>query len=319
MFWDGNFSPTVYYEREVENRALHSRRGDALKSGSTRMRKTSLLYAIALSVATSAAVADGEGLFSPIDTTALDLGNRPYPYSVVGIVPGMTPDEARKVIEERTGTELSTDEIVGSVNSNTRTANYSFVRSLHTPGAMRLTQSNGTYEVFSVLLATDALDGAVLSINRRLRQSPDALPAPDALRAQLEDTYGPPSRVDMEGRSMRLTYFWADTGFIEDVSDVEEVVAEFEPSPGDVRDFRFQPCLTPEKDAEYEFKYPRREPFMPGCTARFTVSYRTGPGVAELSFELRDLELMRVNREASDQQILDYLNDTEVESSDFDL
>lgn len=232
----------------------------------------------------------------------------------------MSPDEARAIIEERTGTELTTDEIVGTVTGNTRTANYSFTRSLHTPGAMRLTQGNGTYEVFSVLLATNALDGAVLSINRRLRQPPEALPAPDALRNQLEDTYGPPSRVDIEGRGMRLTYFWAhDGGMIADVNEVEEVENEFEPSPGNRRNFRYQPCLTPERDAEYEFKFPRRQPFMPGCSVRFTVSYRTGPGIAELSFELRDFDLMRANREASDQQILDYLNNTEVESSNFDL
>lgn len=283
------------------------------------MRMTPHLCAMALSIVAGAAVADGESFFTPTDTTALQLDNRPYPFSVAGVVPGMSPEEARSILEERTGTELMTDEIVGSVSSNARTADYSFIRSLHTPGAMRLTQGNGTYEVFSVLLATEVLDGAVISINRRLRQPPEALPAPDALRAQLEETYGTPSRVDIDGRAMRLTYFWADTGFIEDVADVEETVTEFEPSPGDVRDFRYEPCLTPERDAEYEFKYPRRQPFMPGCTARFTVSYRTGPGVAELSFELRDLELMRLNREASDQQILDHLNDTEVESSNFDL
>lgn len=283
------------------------------------MRTKSILCATAITLTASAAIAEGEGFFTSTDTTSLSMAQRPYDYAISGVVPGMSSDEARAILEERTGTELATDEIVGSVNSNTRTANYSYIRSLHTPGAMRLTQSNGTYEVYSVLLATDALDGAVLSINRRIRQSPEALPEPDALRAQLEDTYGTPSRVDIDGRSMRLTYYWTDTGLIADVNEVEEAVTNFEPTPGDVKSFRYQPCLTPERDAEYEFKYPRHRPFMPGCTARFTVSYRTGPGVAELSFELRDFELMRANREASDQQILDHLNNTDVESSDFDL
>lgn len=284
------------------------------------MKKSAFLTAAILPfLATPVVSEEIDTFFTAIDTSSLNLDDRPYDYAIVGVVPGMTANEAREIIEEYTDTKLDTDEIAGTVSANARTANYRYTRSLRTPGATRLTQGNGTYEVFEVLLATQALEQTVVSINRRIRKPPESLPEPNALRAQLEETYGTPSRVEIEGPSMRLTYFWTDAGLIEDIEAVEETTIEHEVAPGDIKRFRYQPCRTPERHVEYEFKFPRNRPFMPGCTARFTVAYRTGPGVAELSFELRDFDLIRANREASDQQILDHLNNTEVTASDFDL
>lgn len=72
-------------------------------------------------------------------------------------------------------------------------------------------RGGGPFAQARVTLATPASGGRVLSISRTLRQPTAELPAPAALRAQLEDLYGPPSKAETDPGprgALRLTWAW---------------------------------------------------------------------------------------------------------------
>lgn len=164
-----------------------------------------------------------------------------------------------------------------------------------------------------------------MAIYRSMRQPSDNLPEPLELRAQIEGLYGTPSRVEINGREMTLTYAWSTEGFIPDLDALGTLTYEkTETSGGRKRTTRseYEICGTARhyrNTVEYRFEYPREEDIRTGCLATFTVSYRGEPGSTVIGFSLVDYELGRMHMEELDRQIVEALTGEEVEASDMDL
>lgn len=162
-------------------------------------------------------------------------------------------------------------------------------------------------------------------INRSMRQPTGELPEAPAFRAQIEETYGPPSKVEIDNRfgTMSLVYAWGEDGFIPDLDAQPEREITWT-ERGRERTGTYRPCHDSDGgttgDIEYRFQYPRRNEIMPGCVAIFSVGHSAKPGQTSISFNLTDYELARLNRAETDRQIVDALTgEQEVEASDMDL
>ena len=66
-------------------------------------------------------------------------------------------------------------------------------------------------------LSSDVMEQRPMAMHRSLFQPSDELPESLELRAQIEETYGAPSRIQISGRNMTLTYAWSTEGFIADI------------------------------------------------------------------------------------------------------
>ena len=204
---------------------------------------------------------------------------------------------------------------------------YAGLRRLHDPTDVEASEG------FSLTLASDVLEGRVLAVRRSLRRlnaAPDALPSREALRAQLEGLYGPPSHVeeatDERGAvSAAWTWAWGEDGFIPDLVGQPVRTLQHEPAPGELREVEYQPCAEGHRDTlDYEFEHPRPRPHSPGCVAVFRVTYSADIVSSSAGFGLHDHALGRIQRDAIDAQITDRLlgppaDDAPTEPSDMKL
>lgn len=67
------------------------------------------------------------------------------------------------------------------------------------------------------MLASNVMEQRPVTLTRTLNQPSADLPAAQALQAQMEETYGPPSHIDTRSGSVTLTYAWGTEGFIPDL------------------------------------------------------------------------------------------------------
>jgi len=283
--------------------------------------KMQIIVAVAATLMGSSAVAQADSFFKPVAVDGLSIAERPYPYAIRDVAPGMSAQDGQTVMEAATGATLVAETVSGSVvHPNGRSINYSFPQSLSTVGGVSLRMAKQDYEIVNLGLATGVLDGAIMSVSRGLLKPATSMPEPAALRAQIEETYGPPTVFISQGNAIKMVYYWSEGGFIENLDLTEEATIDFEGEPGNVQTFRYRPCTTVPSGKTYRFKSPRREPFMPGCVAMFSVEYQVGASKAQLTSVLEDYELMRANRAEADRQILDFLNNSDdVKASDLDL
>ena len=238
---------------------------------------------------------------------------RPYPYAVLDVQPGMLAAEARAVIEAELGAELEPQRRQVRVQARDGAAfEFTYDGEMSVPN-----QSSGIgrpqepFETVVMVLATDVLEGRVVKLWRKLHQPNAELPEPAALRAQLEGLYGPPSEVETQYDTTRLTWAWGEDGFIEDLAAVEAATMEHEVEPGEVREVSYWPCKSlTEADFAYSFSQLRHEPFNPGCVATYTVTYERGPETSTVTFALADHALGRAQREETDRQITEALTAT---------
>ena len=77
--------------------------------------------------------------------------------------------------------------------------------------------ANADQDQVTATLSSDVMEQRPMAIYRSMRQPSDTLPEPLELKAQIEGLYGPPSRVEINGRTMKLTYAWSTEGFIPDL------------------------------------------------------------------------------------------------------
>jgi hypothetical protein len=271
------------------------------------------------------ATAIAEDRLTPLE----GVPERPYPYAILGTQPGDDLDELLELFAERAEAEPYGDTEVFQVTSpNGRSFEFTFDVWRNIGGLTireAIAQSNRNYaEGFRVELATDVLEGTALSIERSMRQPTGELPEALALRAQLEETYGPPSKskVDTAAGTMTLTYAWSEEGFIADLDAQPERQITFL-SSGRERTAAYRPCVnSPSGSAKtkYRFQHPRKGPAMPGCVAIFRISHRARPGQTSINFKLIDYELIRLNNTETDRQIVDALTgEKDVKPSDMDL
>jgi hypothetical protein len=284
------------------------------------MKHLTPITAIAF-VAATAAVAENE--LTPLDAPP----ERPYPYEILGLQPGDAFDDVLGVYSERTDAAPTSESEVLRVQSpegNVFEFTYQQFSRIGDVGVNgRL--AGAAQDQVTATLSSDVMEQRPMAIHRSIRQPSDELPEPLELRAQIEDTYGPPSRVEIDGRTMTLTYAWSTEGFIEDL-DALGILTHEETTTFSGRErttsSEYELCGNGRhyrNTVDYRFEYPREQSIKIGCLATFRVSYRGEPGMTSIGFALVDYELGRMHMEELDRQIVEALTGEEVEASDMEL
>ena len=255
-----------------------------------------------------------EDTLTPLDPPA----ERPYPYEILGMQPGDSLDDVMAVFADRSDAEPTGESEVISVQSpDGRSFEFTYELSRQIGGlSLNERMAEVTFpENIVASLMSDVMEQRPVSLTRSMRQPTAGLPTAQALQAQMEDTYGPPSRVETSSGSVTLTYAWSDEGFISHLDDQ---------TPREITD-SYLPCQPNRGNAydtttEYVFAYPRTRALFPGCTAMFRVSHSTKPGTVSISFTLDDFDLARQHRAELDRQIVETLTgERDVEPSKLDL
>lgn len=260
-------------------------------------------------------------------TPLTPLLEHPYPYEIHGLQPGDSLEDTLAVYSERSEAAPTSESEVLRVQSPEGAVfefTYQKITRIGDAGVNgRL--AGVAQEQVTATLSSDVMEQRPMAIHRNIRQPSDELPEPLELKAQIEGTYGPPSRIEINGRTMTLTYAWSIDGFITDLDALPPLVHE------ETRTFagntstntsQYEICGNAghyRNTVDYRFKYPRNEEIKTGCIATFIVSYRGEPGMTSIGFSLVDYELGRMHMEELDRQIVSALTGEEVEASDMDL
>lgn len=284
------------------------------------MKHLTPITAIAF-IAATAAVAENE--LTPLDAPA----ERPYPYEILGLQPGDAFEDVLAVYSERTDAAPTSESDVLRVQSPEGAVfeftyqQFSRIGDVGVNGRL----ANADQDQITATLSSNVMEQRPMAIHRSMRQPSDTLPEPLELRAQIEGLYGAPSRVELDGRTMKLTYAWSTEGFIADLDAVGTLTHEETRTSGgreSTNISEYELCGGAQhylNSVEYRFEYPRDQDIRTGCLATFTVTYRGEPGSTVIGFSLVDYELGRMHMEELDRQIVDALTGEEVEASDMDL
>lgn len=249
---------------------------------------------------------------------------RPYPYEILGLQPGDPLGDVLAVYAERSDAAPTSESEVLRVQSPDG-AVFEFSYQLFTRiGDVGINGrlAKAAQDQVTATLSSDVMEQRPMAIHRSIRQPSDQLPEPLALRAQIEETYGQPSRVEINGREMVLTYAWGTEGFVADLDALGSITHEETSSSGSTMTTEYELCGSARhylSNVEYRFKYPRDKLIKPDCLATFTVSYRGEPGMTSINFSLVDYELGRQHMAELDRQIVEALTGKAVEASDMDL
>ena len=285
------------------------------------MIRTSLTFGFVLTSLALPAFAENE--LTPLPAPEA----RPYPYEILGLQPGDPLDDVLAVYAERSDAAPTSESEVLRVQSPDGAVfeftyqQFSRIGDVGVHGRL----ANVDQDQVTATLSSEVMEQRPMAIYRSMRQPNDDMPEPLELKAQIEGLYGPPSRVEIDGRTMKLTYAWSTEGFIDDLDAIgtlthEETdtfggrerttISEYELC-GNARHYR--------NDVSYRFEFPRDEEIKTGCLATFTVTYRGEPGSTLIGFSLFDYELGRQHMAELDRQIVEALTGKEVEASDMDL
>lgn len=289
-------------------------------AGKTTIVMVSGFLTFWLSLATAALAEDGlTAIAAPVE--------RPYPYKILGLQPGDSLADVLTVYAERRDDAPTSEREVVRVQSpegNVFEFPYQLFTRIGDVGINgRLT--GVAQDQVTARLASDVMEQRPLAIYRSMRQPSEELPEPLELRAQLEELYGPASRVTIAGREMVMLYAWSDDGFISDLDALGPLTHEETRTSGNrtsTLSTQYEICGTAQhytNSVDYRFRYPREKQIRPGCIATFTVTHKGEPGMTSISFELVDYELGRMQERELDRQIVEALTGEEVEASDMDL
>lgn len=274
------------------------------------MARSTLTTGLLFTVLVSPALAENDLAAMP------PPAERPYPYEILGLQPGDALEDVLAVYGQRSEAAPTSKSEVLRVQSP-EGAVFEFTYQLNTTigdiGYHGRVAKEPQDQV-TATLASEVMEQRPMAIYRRVRQPSDQLPEPLALRAQIEQTYGAPSRVEVSRYEMILTYAWSTEGFIADLDAFEPLI--------DDKGTRYELCGSArhyENSVKYEFDYPRDTLIKPGCVATFTVRYKGEPGTTAISFSLVDYALGREHTAELDRQILNALSPDRVEASDMDL
>lgn len=265
-----------------------------------------------------------QDVLTPIDPPA----ERPYPYEILGMQPGDSLDDVMAVFATRSDEEPTGETEILTVQSpDGRTFEFTYERYRQIGGRTlneRIARANFP-EAISAILTSDVMEQRPVSISRSMRLPTGELPTAQALQAQIEETYGPPSHIETRSGSVTLTYAWGTDGFIPDLDGQTPREITFMRNGFETTD-SYVPCRRSNggnafaTTTEYNFSYPRTTGLFPDCVAVFTVSHGTSPGTTSISFRLDDFDIARQHREALDSQIVEALTGEQtVAPSDMDL
>lgn len=285
-----------------------------------------MTYSVRLAAACGLLIASpaiAEHSFTPLPAPA----ERPYPYEILGLQPGDPLSDVLAVYAERSEAAPTSESEVVRVQSPEGAVvefTYQLFSRIGDVGVNGRLAKVAQDQVNAVL-SSDVMEQRPMKISRSIRQPSDELPEPLELRAQIEGLYGPPSRAEVNGLSMTLTYAWANDGFIPDLDALEDLVHEETTTLFDntrTRRTTYELCGDSghyRSGVTYRFEYPRTEEIKTGCLATFIVTYRGEPGMTSIGFSLTDYELGRIHMEELDRQIVEALTSEKVEASDMDL
>lgn len=243
---------------------------------------------------------------------------RPYPYAILDIQPGALAADAVSMFGERMMLILVPEQVALRVeNGEGRAFAMTFDQKLVTQGVGLNTRlGRGPYADMQVMLATEAMGGRVLRIQRTFREPNENLPQPAAILAQLEGLYGPPSQRTGSG----AVWAWGEDGFIPDLDaqPIQEIVTTDRNNTRRIT--QYQPCVGYNENGEYRFRQHRTTPIAPGCVALFGFGYDGGAELSTVSFSLTDFDLIRQHVAEVDRQIIEALtSEGAVAPSDLDL
>lgn len=242
--------------------------------------------------------------------------------AVIGIVPGMTLDEARAAMAKR-GMELSTGKVdLRASSPKGKTFDLSAVAKFGTAGVGLNTRMSGAgYEEVGGTVDLGALGGRVISVGRMIQGSNADLPKPEELLAQLTGEYGEPSLVEVDhGGKMTILYGWDEAGTKLTALDQAAPLEMEETTRSGTSTTEYVPCVSPgfgTMQADYS-GLNSDKPIAPGCSARYQVVYDSKAGQSKIRFSLTDFARARKAREETDRQINEALTGA-AKASNMDL
>lgn len=241
-----------------------------------------------------------------------------HPYGILGLTPGASRQAALEALSEHFERDLFPESVTLSIQSpQGRQFQYEYVQRLTTPwvdGFVRM--GNDSYEEITVDLATDVLDGRVLAIHRTIMMTENDRPSAESIFDQLIETYGQPSAMVTGTHESELLYAYGNDGFISDLKQLEDTmhpVIANQPRTASISRYGSYfhedvPCIGAiGRNVFYAFQMPRRDDPLASCDAALRVHVRASGGKTMIRFDLMDYRLIRANREKTDRQIMDLL------------
>jgi hypothetical protein len=241
-----------------------------------------------------------------------------HPYAILNFAPGANQEAILGALSKHFERNLFPETVTLNIQSpQGRQFHYEYVQRLTTPwvdGFVRM--GNDSYEEITVDLATEVLGGRVLAIHRTIVMTENDRPSAEAIFGQLIKTYGQPSAMVTGSHESELLYAYGNDGFISDLKQLEDTmhpVIANQPRTASISRYGSYfhedvPCIGAiGRNAFYAFQMPRRDDTLASCDAALRVHVRASGVKTMIRFDLMDYRLIRANREETDHQIMDLL------------
>lgn len=248
-----------------------------------------------------------------------------HPHAILGVSPNMDAETAISALSAHFERDLVPETVILSVQSpQGRQFQYEYSQRLTTPWVDQFERMGSeSYEEVTVDLATDVLAGRVLALHRTIVMTDDDRPSAEAIFGQLIESYGEPSAMATNSYESELLYAYGKDGFITDLIALEATMhPAVSGQPSAASQSRFGtyfhddvPCIgAAGRDGFYEFEMPRREDPLVSCDAALRVRVQTSGPKTMIRFDLLDYRLIRANREETDRQIMEALDEEQAAS-----
>jgi hypothetical protein len=259
-----------------------------------------------------------QSLTSPVEATV-------HQHAILGVSPNMDAELASNTLSLHFERDLVPEDVTLSLQSpEGRQFQYVYPQRLTTPWVDQFVRmGSDDYEEIAVDLATGVLDGRVLAVHRTIAMFDTDRPSAEAVFAQLIESYGQPSAMVTGSYDSELIYAYGTDGFITDLPALEasmHPVVTGQPMTASISRFGSffhddVPCISAiGRDAYYEFRMPRREDPLASCAAALRVRVQISGPKTTIHFDLMDYRLIRANRDETDQQILEALDEEQAPS-----
>lgn len=248
-----------------------------------------------------------------------------HPHAILGVSPNMDAESALTALSAHLERDLVPEQVTLSIQSpEGRQFQYVYTQRLTTPWVDPFVRMGSEdYEEITVDLATGVLDGRVLAVHRTIAMFGTDRPSAEAVFARLIESYGQPSAMVTGSYDSELIYAYGTDGFIPDLPALEasmHPVVTGQPMTASISRYAVffhddVPCINAiGRDAFYEFRMPRPEDPTASCDAALRVRVQVSGPKTTIHFDLMDYRLIRANRAATDQQILEALDEEQAPS-----
>jgi hypothetical protein len=248
-----------------------------------------------------------------------------HPHAILNVSPNMDAESASSALSLHFERDLVPEDVTLSIQSpQGRQFQYVYSQRLTTPWVdLSVRMGSEDYEEITVDLATGVLDGRVLAIHRTIAMFGTDRPSAEAVFGQLIESYGQPSAMVTGTYDSELIYAYGTDGFIADLLALEasmHPVVAGQPMTASISRFGSffhddVPCINAiGRDAFYEFRMPRPEDLLASCDAALRVRVQVSGPKTTIHFDLMDYRLIRANRDETDRQILEALDEEQAPS-----